>query len=458
MIVEHLKLLIIGAGPGGYVAAIRAAQLGLAPVVIEKTAALGGTCLNWGCIPAKALIRAAEAYEEAKEARRFGIHAEPTFMWSEVVAHAKGAVAKNNKGIEFLFKKHAIRVIRGEARFAGPKTVTVGAETYTADHIIIATGSTVKSLPHLPVDGADIWSSDQALFCETLPKSIAIIGAGAIGVEFAYIFSVFGVEVHLIEALDRLVPLEDGEISRELLKEFRKRKMKCYPGTCVEKAEKTDGGMVVTLSDGKSITVEKILSAVGRRPNSAPLDLAVTGIETDPRGFIPVNEHYETKVPGIYAIGDLIATPMLAHTAEHEGIHAVEHLAGLHPHPIDYRQNPGCTFCEPAIASVGLAEEKAKELGIAYTVGRFPFAANGKAVASGTTAGFVKVLIAADTHELLGAHIIGHGATDLIAEFLPALRLKAKAEEIVASIHPHPTLCEASLEAVLDTLGRVMHK
>jgi len=247
-------------------------------------------------------------------------------------------------------------------------------------------------------------------------------------------------------------------VSKELLKEFRKRKIKCYPGTCVEKAERTDGGMVVTLSGGKEITVEKILLAVGRRPNSAPLTLAATGIETDPRGFIQVSEHYETKVAGIYAIGDLIATPMLAHTAEHEGAHAVEHIAGLHPHPIDYRQNPGCTFCEPAIASVGLTEEKAKELGIAYAVGRFPFAANGKAVASGTTAGFVKVLIAADTHELLGAHIIGHGATDLIAEFLPALRLRAKAEDIVEAIHPHPTLCEASLEAVLDALGRVVHK
>jgi len=456
--VAHFPLLIIGAGPGGYVAAIRAAQLGLSPVVIEKTDTLGGTCLNWGCIPAKALIRAAEVYEEAKESSRFGIHATPTFVWSEVVAHAKGAVAKNNKGIEFLFKKHAIRVIRGEARFTGSKTVAVGSDTYTADRIIIAAGSTVKDLPHLKVDGADIWSSDHALFCEQLPKSIAIIGAGAIGVEFAYLFSVFGVEVHLIEALDRLVPLEDGEISKELLKEFRKRKIKCYPGTCVEKAEKTAGGMVVMLSDGKSITVEKILSAVGRRPNSAPLDLAATGLASDQRGFIPVNEHYETGVPGIYAIGDLIATPMLAHTAEHEGIHAVEHIAGLHPHPIDYRQNPSCTFCEPAIASVGLSEEKAKELGIAYTVGRFPFAANGKAVASGTTAGFVKVLINAESHELIGAHIIGRGATDLISEFLSALRLKAKAEEIVESIHPHPTLCETSLEAVLDALGRVLHK
>jgi len=215
--------------------------------------------------------------------------------------------------------------------------------------------------------------------------------------------------------------------------------------------------MVVTLSGGKSITVEKLLSAVGRRPNTAALGLAAAGIETDPRGFIPVSPLFETKVPGVYAIGDLIATPMLAHTAEHEGIIAAEHIAGLKAHPIDYRQNPGCTFCEPAIASVGLTEEKAKELGIAYTVGKFPFSANGKAVASGRTAGFVKVLIATDTHELLGAHIIGHGAPDLISEFLPALHLKAKAEDIIESIHPHPTLCEASLEAVLAALGRTIH-
>ena len=455
---EHLKLLIIGAGPGGYVAAIRAAQLGLAPVVIEKTDTLGGTCLNWGCIPAKALIRAAEAYEEAQDACRFGIHATPSFNWSEVVAHARGAVAKNNKGIEFLFKKHNIRVIRGAARFTGPKEIAVGNDRYTADHIIIAAGSAVKDLPHIKVDGDGVWSSDHALFCERPPKSVAIIGAGAIGVEFAYIFSVFGVETHLIEALDRFVPLEDGEVSKELYKEFRKRKIKCYPGTCVEKAEKTADGMVLTLAGGKSITVEKILSAVGRRPDSGAIGLDAAGITTDPRGFIPVNEHYETAIPGVYAIGDLIATPMLAHTAEHEGSHAAEHIAGRHPHPIDYRQNPGCTFCEPAIASVGLTEEKAKELGVAYAVGRFPFSANGKAVASGATAGFVKVLITADTHELLGAHIIGRGATDLISEFLPALRLKATAEDIVESIHPHPTLCEASLEAVLDALGRVIHK
>jgi len=455
---EHLQLLIIGAGPGGYIAAIRAAQLGLSPVVVEKEAALGGTCLNRGCIPAKALIRAAEAYGEAREAGRFGVHAEPTFNWGEVVAHAKGAVAKNGKGVEFLFKKHNIRLIRGAARFTGPKQVTVGSDLFTADRIVIAAGSAVKDLPHIKVDGDGVWSSDHALFCETLPKSIAIIGAGAIGVEFAYIFSAFGVEVHLIEALDRLVPLEDGEVSKELLKEFRKRKIQCYPGTGVEKAEKAAGGMAVILSNGKTLTVEKVLSAVGRRPDASVLDLAKTNLATDQRGFIPVNEHCETAMAGIYAVGDIIATPMLAHTAEHEGVHAVEHIAGLHPHPIDYRLNPGCTFCEPAIASVGLTEEQAKAQGVAYTVGKFPFAANGKAVASGTTAGFVKVLVKADTHELLGAHIIGHGATDLIAEFLPALRLKAKAEDIVGSIHPHPTLCEASLEAVLDALGRSLNK
>lgn len=454
---EQLKLIIIGAGPGGYVAAIRAAQLGLSPVVVEKANDLGGTCLNWGCIPAKALIRAAEAFDDAHEACKFGVHAAPTFNWGEVVAHAKGAVAKNNKGIEFLFKKHNIRLVRGEARFTGPKEVTVGADVYTADNIIIAAGSAYKDLPHIKIDRADIWSSDEALFTPTLPKSIAIIGAGAIGVEFAYIYATFGVEVHLIEALDRLVPLEDGEISKELLKEFRRKKIKCYTGTCVEKAEKSVDGMAITLAGGKSVTVEKILSAVGRRPNTTALGLAATGIETDPRGFIPVSPLFETKVPGVYAIGDLIATPMLAHTAEHEGIVAAEHIAGLQVHPIDYRLNPGCTFCEPAIASVGLTEEKAREQDIAYTVGKFPFSANGKAVASGRTAGFVKVLIAADTHELLGAHIIGHGAPDLLSEFLPALRLKAKAEDIIESIHPHPTLCEASLEAVLGALGRAIH-
>ncbi len=444
---EQVKLLIIGAGPGGYVAAIRAAQLGLNPVVIEKTADLGGTCLNWGCIPAKALIHAAEAFEDAHEACKFGVHAEPTFVWSEVVAHAKASVLKNNKGIEYLFspKRNNIRVIRGEATFSGPKEITVNGEVFRAENIIIAAGSAYKDLPHIKVDRQDIWSSDEALFSPELPKSAAIIGAGAIGVEFAYIYSVFGVEVHLIEAMDRLVPLEDGEVSKELLKEFRKRKIKCYTGTCVEKVEKQEGRMVVSLSGGKTIEVEKVLSAVGRRPNTAPLNLAATGLEADNRGFIPVSPLFETKVPGIYAIGDCIATPMLAHTAEHEGIITAELIAGHHVHAIDYNLNPGCTFCEPAIASVGLTEEKAKEKGITYTVGKFPFSANGKAVASGATTGFVKVLIAADTHELLGAHIIGKNAPDLLSEFLPALRLKAKAEDIIEAIHPHPTLWGASL-------------
>lgn len=450
------KLLIIGAGPGGYVAAIRAAQLGMNPVVIEKNE-LGGTCLNIGCIPTKALIAAAESYENAHDAGKFGVHADVKFNWNEVVAHAKNTVARNVKGIEYLFKKNNIRCIKGSAEFTDANTVKVNDLLISAEHIILATGSAVKELPHIKVDGKNIISSNEALFLEKLPASIAIIGAGAIGVEFAYIFSVFGVEVHLIEAMDRLVPLEDEEVSKELLKEFRKMKIKCYPGTCVEQIEVSGEKRKLSLSGGKTVEVETILSAVGRRPYLDSLGIDKAGVALTQRGFVKTDEHYRTTVPGIYAIGDLIETPMLAHTAEHEGVALVEQIAGLHPHAIDYNLNPGCTYCEPAIASVGLTEQKAKEKGINYKAGKFPFSANGKAVASGHTTGFVKVIIDAGSHKILGAHIIGHGATDLISEFLPAMTLGAKAEDIINSIHPHPTLCEASLEAVLGALGRAIH-
>ncbi len=453
---EKVKLLIIGAGPGGYVAAIRAAQLGLDPVVIEKSE-LGGTCLNWGCIPTKALIAATEALESAKSASAFGIKADPTFDWKEVVDHARNTVVKNRMGVEFLFKKNKIRLVKGEAKFTGDRTVTVAENEFEADNIIIATGSRVRNLPHIEVDGKDIVGSDEALFFDTLPKSIAILGGGVIGCEFAYIFNAFGSEVQIVEAMDRIIPFEDKDSSKELQKEFKKKKIKIHTKTFVEKVEKVGGKMVLTTAAGKTIEADTLLSAIGRSPNTEKIGLENTGITTDEKGFIKVDENLETSVKGVYAIGDIIATPMLAHTAEHEGISVVESLAGIEHHAIDYNLNPGCIYCQPSIASVGYTEDAAKEKGIEVKIGKFPFTANGKAVASNHTKGFVKVIIDAEDHKLLGVHIVGHAATDLISEFLPAMSMGAKAEDIVSAIHPHPTLSEASLEAVLDALGRALH-
>jgi dihydrolipoamide dehydrogenase len=453
---EKVKLLIIGAGPGGYVAAIRAAQLGLEPVVIERSE-LGGTCLNWGCIPTKALIAAAETYSTILNSDAMGITAQASFDWTKVVEHAKNAVNKNRKGVQFLFKKNGVRLVNGSASFTGPKTVKVGETELTAENIIVATGSKVRDIPAFKVDGTGIVSSDHALFQEKLPSSIAVIGGGVIGVEMAYIYHTFGVEVTIIEAMNSIIPFEDHEISKELTKEFKKKKIKIYAGASVEKVEKSEEKMVVKLNDGTEIAVDQVLSSVGRSPNLDGLDIEKAGIVLDERGFIRTDELFRTNIEGVFAIGDVIATPMLAHTAEHEGITAVEHIAGMKVHPIDYRLNPGCIYCLPSIASIGYRESEAIEKGIKIKTGKFPFSANGKAVASNHTTGFVKVIIEEESHKIIGAHIIGYGATDLISEFLPAMKMGATAHDIIESIHPHPTLCEATLEAVLNSLGRTIH-
>lgn len=454
---EKVKLLIIGAGPGGYVAAIRAAQLGLEPVVIEK-ADLGGTCLNRGCIPTKALIAAAETYNTANSGEALGIKATAEFDWEKVVAHAKNAAGKNRLGIQFLFKKNGVRLVQAEAKFTSAHTVKAGETEFEAENIIIATGSKVRDFASFPIDGKDIIGSDQALFQEKLPKSLAIIGGGVIGVELGFVYRTFGVEVTIIEAMPTIIPLEDADISKELTKEFKKKKIKINTGVSVEKVEKSDEGVILTLGNGSTITVEQVLSCVGRSPNTNGLDLAAAGIETERRGFIVVDDHCRTSVPGVYAVGDVIPTPMLAHTAEHEGIFVVEQIAGLKDlEPVRYHLNPACIYCTPSIASMGLREAQAADKDIKYKVGKFPFSANGKAVASNHTTGFVKVIIDEDSHKLLGVHIIGNGATDLISEFIPAMNLGATAEEIIESIHPHPTLSEASMEALLNALGRAIH-
>ncbi|MDX9804232.1 MAG: dihydrolipoyl dehydrogenase [bacterium] len=453
---EKVKLLIIGAGPGGYVAAIRAAQLGLEPVVIEK-ADLGGTCLNWGCIPTKALIAAAETFENISHSDAFGITATATFDWTKVVAHAKNAVTKNRAGVQYLFKKNKVRLVTATAKFTGRKTVIAGETEFEAENIIIATGSKVRDVAGFPVDGKNIISSDHALFQEKLPKSIAIIGGGVIGVEMAYICHSFGVEVTIIEAMNSIIPFEDADISKELTKEFKKKKMKIHTGVFVEKVEKVNDLMVITLNNGTTVEAAQVLSSVGRSPNLDGLDIEKGGVVLNEKGFIKTDELFKTNVEGVFAIGDCIPTPMLAHTAEHEGIVAVEQIAGMKVHKIDYLLNPGCIYCLPSIGSIGYRESTAIEKGIKIKTGKFPFSANGKAVASNHTTGFVKVIIEEESHKIIGAHIIGYGATDLISEFILAMKLGATAEDIVESIHPHPTLCEASLEAVLNSLGRTIH-
>ncbi len=454
---EKVKLLIIGAGPGGYVAAIRAAQLGLEPVVIER-GFLGGTCLNRGCIPTKALISAAETFNSILSAEAFGITANAEFDWTKVNEHAKNSAAKNRMGIAYLFKKNNVRHVQGEAKFTSPHTVKAGENEFEAENIIIATGSIVRDFPNFSIDNRKIISSDQALFQAKLPKSLAIIGGGVIGVELGFVYRTFGVEVTIIEAMNTIIPMEDADVSKELTKEFKKKKIKIITGTSVEKAEKTDVGVTLTLANGNVVQAEQVLSCVGRSPNTAKLNLEAAGITPDRRGFIPVDEFCRTNVPGIYAVGDVIFTPMLAHTAEHEGILAVEQIAGMKDlKPINYLYNPACIYCTPSIASMGLKEAQAVEKGLKFKVGKFPFSANGKAVASNHTTGFVKVIIDEETHKILGVHIIGNGATDLISEFIPAMNAGLTAEEIIESIHPHPTLSEASLEALLGALGRAIH-
>jgi len=454
---EKVKLLIIGAGPGGYVAAIRAAQLGLEPVVIER-GFLGGTCLNRGCIPTKALISAAETFNSILSATALGITANAEFDWTKVNEHAKNAASKNRTGIAYLFKKNNIRLVQAEAKFTSPHTVKAGETEFDAENIIIATGSVVRDFPNFSIDNKKIISSDQALFQAELPKSLAIIGGGVIGVELGFVYRTFGVEVTIIEAMNTIIPMEDADISKELTKEFKKKKIKIITGTSVEKAEVKEEGVTLTLANGNVVEAEQVLSCVGRSPNTTNLNLEAAGITPDRRGFIPVDEFCRTNVPGIYAVGDVIFTPMLAHTAEHEGILAVEQIAGMkNLKPINYLYNPACIYCTPSIASMGLKEAQAAEKGLKFKVGKFPFSANGKAVAANHTTGFVKVIIDEETHKLLGVHIIGNGATDLISEFIPAMNEGLTAEEIVESIHPHPTLSEASLEALLGALGRAIH-
>lgn len=461
----QFDLTVIGSGPGGYVAAIRAAQLGLRAAVVELAPQPGGVCLHRGCIPTKALLFAAEVLETTREAARFGVLASDVRLNLERVhAHKDAIVQSNAQGIHYLFKKNSVTLLAGRGRLHGPGAIEVtptdGAPfTVESRTIILATGSAVRDLPAIPFDGERIISSDHALAMARVPASVVVLGAGAVGVEFASIYASFGAEVTLVELLPRLLPLEDHDISAELEKAFVRRGITVHTGTRVERVEATDGGVRVEASrDGVSVLLqaETLLVAVGRRPLTDDLGLEGTGVRLD-GGFVEVDGTQRTGEPGVYAVGDIVRGPQLAHVASHEGIVAVEHTAGLSPRPINYDKVPACTYGRPEVASIGLSEAEARQRGREIRLGRFPFAAIGKAKILGQPSGFVKVVVDAQYDELLGVHLIGPHATELIAEAGAALELEASAESLFRAVHAHPTLAEALGEAALAAHGRAIH-
>lgn len=460
-----VDLIVIGSGPGGYVAAIRASQLGMNTVVIEK-AELGGICLNWGCIPTKALLKSAQAIHYAQHSADYGfeIGGEVKPDIEKIVARSRGIAANMSKGIEYLFKKNKVTVINGVAKLAGngKVEVTSGDQSVSileAENIIIATGSRANSLPFAPIDGEKIISYRHALVPESLPKSLAVIGSGAIGSEFAYFYRSLGVDVYLIEYLDNIVPLEDEEVSAQLNRSFRKMGIKVMVSAQVKSVDTSEElcKLVIQTKKGEEIIqVERVLSAVGVIANIENIGLEELGIEVENRK-IKVDRNYSTNVKGIYAIGDVIDTPALAHIASAEAVCCVENIAGQNPKPVNYNNYPGCTYTSPEIGSVGMTEKSVKEKGIEYKVGKFPFTASGKAAASGEKDGFVKLIIDSGTDEVLGAHLIGANVTEMVSGLVLARNLGVKAKDIFHSIHPHPTMSEAIMEAAAATHGEVIH-
>jgi dihydrolipoamide dehydrogenase len=457
-------LVVIGSGPGGYVAAIRAGQLGLKVALVEKDKRAGGTCTLRGCIPTKALLHTAELLDGARDAGDFGVMiSEARLDFGRAQAFKQGVVDKNSKGIEFLLKKNKVEVVRGFGRLADSRRVDVEAAGKTtglrARHVVVATGSVPRDVPVAAADGRRVLNSDHILELERVPASLVVLGAGAVGTEFASLFASFGAQVTLVEMLPRALPLEDEEVSAELERALKKRGLKLHTGTTLTGVESGDGGLRLRLDkQGKATSVEAelLLVAVGRKPVTEGLGLEALGIRLD-RGFVEVNGTMQTALPHVYAIGDVVQSPALAHVASAEGILAVEHLAGLPVEPLDYDQVPSCTYCDPEVASVGLSEARARERGFAVATGRFPFSALGKARILGRTGGFVKVVRETRYDELLGVHIIGPHATDLIAEAGLALRLESTTEEVVRAIHAHPTLAEAVAEAAHAALGHAIH-
>ncbi|HSZ71533.1 MAG TPA: dihydrolipoyl dehydrogenase [Cytophagaceae bacterium] len=457
-------VLVIGGGPGGYVAAIRAAQLGKKVAVVEK-AELGGICLNWGCIPTKALLKSAQVFEYIKHAGDYGIKvngAEADF--GAVVKRSRDVANGMSKGIQFLFKKNKVEHIPGFGKIKGNKQVEVtddkGTKTvYMADHIILATGARARELPNLKIDEKKIISYRQAMVLDKKPESMVIVGSGAIGVEFAYFYNSMGTKVTIVEFLPNIVPVEDEDVSKTLEKEYKKAGINIMTNASVESVD-TSGNKckvnVKTASGQEIIEADIVLSAVGVATNIEGIGLEEVGVATD-KGRVLTDDYYKTNIPGIYAIGDIVKGPALAHVASAEGIICVEKIAGLHVEPLNYGNIPGCTYCTPEIASVGMTEKQAKEKGIEVKIGKFPFTASGKASAAGAKEGFVKVIFDAKYGEWLGAHMIGSNVTEMIAEVVVARKLETTGHEIIKSVHPHPTMSEAIMEAAAAAYGEVIH-
>lgn len=458
-------IIVIGSGPGGYVAAVRAAQAGKRTAIVEREA-LGGVCLNWGCIPTKALLKSASVYHYVKNAAAYGIdiEGEAKADISKIVARSRGVAETMSKGIDFLMKKNKIDVLRGHGSIESKGVVAIeneeGRTLYEADHIILATGARPRQMPFIPVDGEKIITSREALVIKELPESIVVIGSGAIGSEFAFLFAQLGVKVTIVEYLPNLMPLEDEEVSKTMERAFRKMRATVYTGTTVKAARVNDEGRCEVDVEGKkgaeTLVADMVLAAVGIKTNTENIGLEKVGIELE-RDKIKVDEHYQTAVEGIYAIGDLIPTPALAHVASAEAIHCVDAICGRSPQPIDYSTIPSCVYTSPEVASVGLTEKQAAEKGIELKVGRFQFTASGKAAAAGERDGFVKLLFDAATDKLVGAHFVGMNVTEMIAEPTVAKALGATAEVLAHTIHPHPTMNEAVMEAAEAALGHAIH-
>lgn len=461
----NFDLLVIGSGPGGYVAAIRASQLGLKTGVVERES-LGGICLNWGCIPTKSLLKSAQVYEYFLHAADYGIAVDGSVKpdFEQVVGRSRSVAEGMSKGIEFLFKKNKIEVIKGTGKLKSPGVVEVSGEDgkateVKAAHIILATGARSKELPNLKQDGKKIIGYREAMTLPKLPKSMVVVGSGAIGSEFANFYNTLGTQVTLVEFLPNVVPLEDEEVSKQLERSFKKAKMKVMTSSSVESVD-TSGKLckvkIKTPKGEQEAEAEIVLSAVGVTPNLEGIGLEELGIEMD-KDKVKVDEYYRTNVNGIYAIGDIVGGPALAHVASAEGIACVEKIAGHHPQPVDYNNIPGCTYTSPEVASVGMSEKAAKEAGYDLKVGKFPFTASGKASAAGAKDGFVKLIFDAKYGELLGAHLIGANVTEMIAELVVARKLETTGEEIIKAIHPHPTMSEAVMEAAAAAYGEVIH-
>jgi dihydrolipoamide dehydrogenase len=465
-------VVVIGSGPGGYVTAIRAAQLGFKTAIVEK-AYLGGICNNWGCIPTKALLRSAEIFHYMKHAKDYGLSADNvSFDPKAVIARSRAVVKRLNGGVEFLMNKNKITIIWGNATLEGGGEFSVkktdapapkgalGEGSYQAKHIIVATGARPRVLPGLEGDKKLVWTYFEAMNPDKMPKSLLVVGSGAIGIEFASFYRTLGAEVTVVEVLPQIMPVEDAEIAGFARKQFEKQGIKILTGAKVTKLDKKADSVTATIEDGKGkteqITVDRVISAVGVIGNIEGFGLEKLGVKTD-RGCIVIDGYGKTNVPGIYAIGDVAGPPMLAHKAEHEGIICVEAIKGLHPHPMDKLMIPGCTYCHPQVASVGLTEAKAKEAGKDIRVGRFPFVGNGKAIAQGEDQGMVKVIFDKKTGQLLGAHMVGSEVTELIQGFVVAMNLETTEEELFHTIFPHPTISETMKEAVLDAYGRVLN-